>query len=82
LIFAYGGLATLGRWRGWRVWYGALAWGTIVTMGFSLVPLMHLSRSGEPTPNDVLTFFLVLAFVVVGIAVLALIAKRAERPPE
>jgi hypothetical protein len=80
LFFAYGGLATLCRWRGWRVWYGALAWGMIVAVGLGLVPLLQPSRSGEPTLEGVLPFYLMRGFVIVGIAVLALLAKRAEKP--
>ena len=80
LIFAYGGLATLFRWRGWRIWYGALAWGMIVVVVFGLVPLISPSPSGEPTPGEVLTFYLMFGVAIIVIAVLALLAKRAERP--
>jgi UDP-N-acetylmuramyl pentapeptide phosphotransferase/UDP-N-acetylglucosamine-1-phosphate transferase len=80
LLFVLGGLATIRRSRGWRVWYGALAWGTIVAVGLASVPLMHLSSSGEPTPNEVLIPFVMFGIVITAVAVLALLAKRRERP--
>ena len=81
LIFAYGGLTTLYRWGGWRVWYGLLAWGMIVSVVLSSITLMHIPSSGEPTPKEVLTFFLIQGLASLVIAVLALVAKRAEKPP-
>jgi hypothetical protein len=78
VLFGSIGLATVRRSRGWATWYGALAWGAIIFVGLGLVPLMHTSRAGESTPEGVLTLYLTFAFIVVAIAILALLAKRRE----
>jgi len=72
LIFGSAGVATIRRWRGWRILAGTTSWGLIGMFVFSL-PGLFGSLIGP-------TNLVLLAFA--AFAVFALVAKRRERKPD
>jgi hypothetical protein len=72
-MFGWAGLATIFRWRGWRIWAGAIAWLAIMMLVFDL----FAEKQAQPGEYDLpvrLIFWVVAVFV--------LIAKRLERRPD
>jgi hypothetical protein len=74
-IFGYAGLATIRRWRGWRIWAGTIAWGLIALV------VLNLFKTPPPPGTD-RSFELPVMLGVIAIAVFVLIAKRLERRPD
>ena len=72
LVFGCAGLATIRRWRGWRIWTGVMAWGLIV------VAILQLFASIRPESS----MDLVVDLAPVAFAVFVLAAKRRERRPD
>jgi hypothetical protein len=72
LVFGCAGLATIRRWRGWRIWAGAMAWGLIA------VTILKLFASTRPESS----MALVVDLAPVAFAVFVLVAKRRERRPD
>jgi chromate transport protein ChrA len=66
-IFGCAGLATIRRWRGWRIWAGVAAWGMIVIFVLQLLSA---------------TFAEIPSFIMLALAIFVLIAKRRERRPD
>ena len=66
-IFGYAGLATMLRWRGWRIWASVVAWGMIVIFVLQLLSA---------------TFAEIPSFIMLALAVFVLVAKRRERRPD
>src|SRR5262245_45647471 len=69
--FGYAGLATIWRWRGWRIWAGTVSWGIIV--------MMVLGVFATRAPDTDLVLDIAGRLMVVAVAVFVLVAKRRER---
>jgi hypothetical protein len=68
LILGFVGLAMMRRWRGWRIWSGALAWGSIA------MTILGLFASPEIAGATSMTTRIAVIACAVGI----LLAKRLE----
>jgi hypothetical protein len=71
--FGYAGLATIRRWRGWRIWAGTASWSMIVII------VLGLFDAARSDPNWAVT--VAARIIVVALAVFVLVAKRRERRP-
>jgi hypothetical protein len=80
LIFSFAGVATMRRWRCWRIWYGSLAWGAIAMVPLSVASVVLVPPTFDPMSDMRQLHALAIDFVILVVAVLALLAKRAERP--
>jgi peptidoglycan/LPS O-acetylase OafA/YrhL len=73
-VFGYASLATIRRWRGWRIWAGTVSWGLIV------ISVLGLFAAPPPESSDRL--FNVTCLIIIALAAFVLIAKRLERRPD
>jgi hypothetical protein len=75
VILGYAGLATIRRWRGWRIWAGTIAWGLIA------LAVLNLFKTPVPPGTDT-SSELPVVLGAIAIAVFVLVAKRRERKPD
>jgi peptidoglycan/LPS O-acetylase OafA/YrhL len=74
-VFGYASLATIRRWRGWRIWAGTVSWGLIV------ISVLGLFAAAPPDSSGRL-FNITSHIIVIALAAFVLIAKRLERRPD
>src|SRR5262249_49326283 len=74
-VFGYASLATIRRWRGWRIWAGTVSWGLIVISVLGLFAALPLDSSGR-------LFVIISNIILIALAAFVLIAKRRERRPD
>ncbi len=81
LLLVIGSLMIVRRWRGWRVWAGAIAWSTIA-FGSGLIRDLMESVYNAPNVQAVTEAPRRLAFAAIPVCLAALLlwAKRRERP--
>jgi len=69
--FGYAGLATIRRWRGWRIWAGTASWG--------MIAIIVLGLFAAPPFDPDWVVGIASRIIVVALAVYVLVAKRRER---
>ncbi len=75
LLFGYTGVATMTRWRGWRVWLGAVSWALLVLDCVLFIPAVALRSIADATIHFLLIAVLTILTIV---PIFALVGKRME----
>ncbi len=76
LLFGYTGLATMTRWRGWRIWLGAVSWSLLVLDGVLFIPVIVSKSISDTAVNGLLV---AVQAVLTIVPIFALMAKRMEK---